>query len=419
MATLRGMMALRVFLCFALAYFLSYAFRTINAVIAPDLLQDIGLQNADLGLLSAAYFLSFAALQLPLGIWLDRYGPRRTEALLLLIAAAGAAIFAYSSSLSGLWLGRALIGVGVSACLMAPLKAYRQWFSPAQQSQLASWMLVAGTSGALAATIPVSAALPLIGWRGVFWIMCGMVLLASAAIFFLLKKVEETQARENAGTSTAADAAAQGLGYAHIFASRHFRRMGMLGIVNHGSLSAIQTLWAGPWMTTVLGMSKQQTAQILFAFNLCQMLAFLVMSWWAPRHISHDGARGIPMIRVIAIGLGGTILVQLWMLTTTAAWSWALWVLLAVCVTVTPLTQTSVSLSFPAALAGRANSAFNLSVFVGSFIVQWGIGLLIDLFASHGASPGNAMRGAFALCAAAQALSLAAFVLYRAEPNKH
>lgn len=415
MPALRGLAAAQVFLCFASAYFLSFAFRSINAVIAPDLQADIGLQNADLGLLSSAYFLSFAALQLPLGIWLDKYGPRRTESALLLFAAAGAAIFASSHSLAGLWLGRMLIGVGVSACLMAPFKAYRQWFAPEQQSRLASWMLVAGTSGALAATVPVSAALPLIGWRGVFWLMSGMILATAAAIFFLVKKVEANQQAE----ARPASAPGTGLGYAHIFSDPFFRRMALLGIVNHGSLSAWQTLWAGPWMMTVLGMSKQQTANILFAFNLCLMLSFLVMSWWAPRHVSQGGSRGYSPTRVIATGLAGAVAVQLAMLATSAPWTWTLWLVLAVCVTVTTLTQTGVSLAFPVALAGRANSAFNLTVFVGSFAVQWGVGLLIDMFVSFAASPSAAMRAALAVCVAGQALALLAFVMNRASPSPH
>ena len=417
MPALRGLAAAQVFLCFAAAYFLSYAFRSINAVIAPDLQADIGLQNADLGLLSSAYFLSFAALQLPLGIWLDKYGPRRTESALLLFAAAGAAIFACSTSLAGLWFGRLLIGVGVSACLMAPFKAYRQWFAPDQQSRLASLMLVAGTSGALAATVPVSAALPLIGWRGVFWVMSGMIIATAVAIFILLRRVEASQ--HALSQAKPAKDGGIGLGYGHIFSDPYFRRMGLLGIVNHGSLSAWQTLWAGPWMMTVLQMSKQQTAQILFVFNFCLMLSYLGMSWWAPRHVSHGGLRGFSSIHVIAAGLGGTVTIQLAMLATSAPWSWALWIILAVCVTVTTLAQTGVSLAFPVALAGRANSAFNLLVFAGSFAVQWGVGLLIDLFGTFGASPAGAMRGALAVCVAGQAVALLAFVMNRAKPNDH
>ncbi|HVK95234.1 MAG TPA: MFS transporter [Noviherbaspirillum sp.] len=416
---LSGPLAIRVFLCFAFAYLLSYAFRSVNAVIASDLLRDAGLLNADLGLLTSAYFLSFAGLQLPLGIWLDKYGPRRTEAALLLLAAAGAAIFATSTSLAGLWIGRALIGAGVSACLMASFKAYRQWFAPERQSQLASWMLVAGTSGALAATVPVSAALPWIGWRGVFWIMSGLIVAAATAIFFLLKKVEHMHAAQASSASAPRhNEPAGSQGYADIFRHPYFRRMAFLGTVNVGSFVALQTLWVGPWMMTVLGMNQQQTAHILFAFNLCMLLAYLGLSWWAPRYLSHEGTRGYPVIRIIGIGIAATIALQAAMLMTSASWSWIFWIAMAVFITVTTLVQTSVSLSFPTALAGRANSAFNLLLFVGAFLAQWGIGVLIDAFEARGASPPTAMRMAFAICLAWQAFGFIAFLLGRTQPTK-
>ena len=419
---LDGALALRAFLCFAGGYFLSYAFRAINAVIAPALLSELGLSNADLGLLSSAYFVSFASLQLPLGIWLDKYGPRKTESALLLVAAAGAAIFASSSTLAGLWLGRALIGAGVSSCLMAPLKAYRLWYAPERQGQLSSWMLVAGTSGALAATIPVTSAMPLIGWRGVFWIMAGLILLASAAIFLLLKKVEAevaTQADANATArrQTVHAPAASG-GYSHIFGNPYFRRLALVGMVNHGSFLALQTLWAGPWMATVLGMSKAHTGQILFAFNFCLLLAYLALGWWAPRHVSHGGRRGWPVLRVVTLGLIGTIVAQAAILAVTAPWAWSLWLVLALFVTVTTLVQAQVSLSFPVAQAGRANSAYNLMLFIGAFAAQWGIGLLIDIIAARGVSQADAMRLAFALVLVLQAGAVLAFALNRAQPER-
>lgn len=129
---LRPALLLRIFVPFALGYFLSYLFRVVNAVIAPELSAELGLGASDLGLLTSAYFLAFAAFQLPLGILLDRYGPRRTEAVLLLFAAAGALIFARAEETAGLIAGRALIGFGVSACLMAAFKAFVQWF-PAER----------------------------------------------------------------------------------------------------------------------------------------------------------------------------------------------------------------------------------------------------------------------------------------------
>ncbi len=408
LAPLSGVRAARVFLCFAFGYLLSYALRSINAVIAPPLMSEMALSNADLGLLSSAYFVSFGCMQLPLGIWLDKYGSRRTESALLLCAALGAMVFASSTSLAGLWLGRALIGIGVSACLMAAFKAYRQWFALERQSQLASWMLVAGTSGALSATVPVTMALPLIGWRGVFWIVAALLLLVSAAIFFLLRDVEQDyKSAAEQGSGPLVDDG----GYRRIFSSAYFWRMSVLGLVNHGIFLALQTLWAGPWMTTVLGKTPQQAGEILFALNFVLLLSYLAMGWSAPRLARH----GWNAHRLIGFGLAGMVLAQAAMLFTTAPAAWLLWLLLAACVPVTTLVQSHVGMAFPAALAGRANAAYNMQLFIGAFATQWGFGLLVDVLKTHGASPVDAFRVALGVALALQAAALAFFMLNRAQ----
>jgi predicted MFS family arabinose efflux permease len=404
---LRGARAARVFLCFAMGYLLSYALRAINAVIAPSLTSEMGLSNADLGLLSSAYFVSFGCMQLPLGVWLDKYGSRRTEAALLLVAACGAAVFASAHTLAGLWIGRALIGVGVSACLMAAFKAYRQWYAPTQQSQLASWMLVAGTAGALTATVPVTMALPLLGWRGIFWTVAALAVAVSAALFFLLRDVERSFAPN-------APAVGQAGSYGDIFRNAYFWRMGVLGLVNHGIFFALQTLWAGPWMMTVLGKTQQETGNILFVFNFVLMCAYLALGWAAPRL----AARGIDSHKVIGIGLAGMLVAQGAMLFTQSANGWLWWLLLALCVPVTTLVQSNVALAFPAALAGRANSAYNLQLFIGAFATQWGIGILIDALKAQGLVPVDAFRAAFAIVIVLQAASAAYFLASRAQPTQ-
>ncbi|MES2299549.1 MAG: MFS transporter [Pseudomonadota bacterium] len=408
MPPLRGARAAGVFACFAAGYLLSYGLRAINAVIAPALAAELGLSNADLGMLSSAYFLAFASVQLPLGAWLDNYGARRTEAALLLCAALGAAIFASSSTLAGLWIGRALIGVGVSACLMAAFHAYRQWFAPERQGQLASWMLVAGTGGALFATVPVTLALPLLGWRGVFWLVTLLLLLVAAAIFFLLGAVE----REFAPSRTLAPGAAKG-GYRVVIQSPYFWRMGLLGLVNQGSFVALQTLWAGPWMTGVLGKTPAQAAAILFAINLVLMLGYLAQGWSAPRL----AARGWRIERIIAIGLGGALLAQGALLAASGPDAWLWWLALALCVPVTTLAQSHVGLAFPAALSGRANSAYNLLLFVGAFAAQWGIGVLADAFKAGGLAPPQALRAAIACVVALQVASYLHFLFSRSQPD--
>ncbi len=401
---LQGRTALRVVAVFAAAYFLSYALRAINAVIAPALMADLQLSNADLGLLSSAYFVGFGSMQLPIGVWLDRYGARRTESALLLFAALGAAVFASSSTLAGLWAGRALIGVGVSACLMAALKAYRGWYAPDRQSQLASWMLVSGTVGALSSTVPVALLLPLIGWRMVFWATALALLLAALLVFLRLKDVEHSMA-PHAAAATGIDT-----GYAEIFRDAYFRRMASLGAAHQGGFMAIQSLWAGPWMISVLGLSIADSSRVLFLFNFCLMLAYLGLSWWAPRHVSYGARPGLPVLRVVAIGLAGAVLLQLLMVLLPFSWSWWLWMPFAAMITVTTLAQTHVSLAFPPALAGRANSAFNLSLFIGAFAVQWGIGLLIDVFVGLGHTHADAMRLAMACYVGLQAVALLLFI---------
>jgi MFS family permease len=418
MPYLEGKAGQRVVLIFAAAYVLSYAFRAINAVIAPALMEDLQLSNADLGLLTSAYFLGFASMQLPLGSWLDKYGARRTESALLLFAAVGAAIFAMSSTLTGLWIGRAMIGVGVSSCLMAPLKAYRVWYPAERQSQLGSWMLVFGTCGALTTTMPVAAILPIISWRGVFWIMSGLILLATALLFFKLKPIEtEINAKQLASQrdNATGDTASLATGYRAIFASPYFRRMALLGAIHQGGFMAMQTLWAGPWMVRVLGLSLDQTSQVLFLFNFTLLLSYLVLSWWAPRYVSFNDKPGIPVLQAVSIGLAGAVIVQALMVFYVTSWSWILWVPFAILVTVTTLAQMHVSLAFPPQQAGRANSAFNLTLFIGAFSIQWGIGLLIDLFMIQGWSQSDAMRLSWGLYVLLQLTVLIIFVKSRAE----
>lgn len=415
---LQGRTATRVVLVFGLAYFLSYAMRAINAVIAPALSADLQLSNADLGLLSAAYFLGFGMMQLPIGVWLDRHGPRRTESALLLFGAVGAAIFACSHTLLGVWVGRALIGVGVSSCLMAAFKAFRVWYPAERQSQLGSWMLVIGTSGALSATVPVAMLLPLIGWRNIFFGVAGALLLAAWVLFSRLRDVEQAMSAAHtkpASSTTAADAAASTSasdepGYAAIFSDPYFRRMALLGAVHQGGFMALQSLWAGPWMMTVLGMSIEQTSHVLFLFNLSLLIAYLGLSWWAPRYVAYGQRRGLPALRVVAIGLSLSVLLQGLMVLLPYPQSWWLWVPFAVVITVTTLGQTHVSLAFPTALVGRANSAFNLTLFVGAFSLQWGIGLLLDWFVASGWRNADAMRMAFACYVLLQVFTLWQFL---------
>ena len=176
--------AVLVFLAFAFAYFFSALIRAITATLSPTLTLEFSLNARDLGLLAGGYFLGFSLTQLPLGRWLDRHGPRTMIVAFLSLAVLGCLAFAWADSFNGLLLARVLCGVGVSACLMAPLTGYRRWFSPTVQLRTNSWMLMSGSLGMLAATLPVQWLMPLWGWRTIFVALGGGVLVSMALILW-------------------------------------------------------------------------------------------------------------------------------------------------------------------------------------------------------------------------------------------
>ena len=235
---LTARLAARILVPFAFGYFLSYLFRTVNAVIAPDLTRELGIGADDLGLLTSAYLLSFAAAQLPLGIVLDRIGPRRTEAALLLAAALGALIFALAQGLGMLFAGRVLIGFGVSACLMAGFKACVDWFPRERLPFVNGIQMAAGGLGAMTATAPVELMASSVGWRPVFLLLAILCLIAAASIFFVVpRRHEDLHARTPLRTVVA------GLG--HVLKSSLFWRVAPLTVVSEASFMAIIGLWAG------------------------------------------------------------------------------------------------------------------------------------------------------------------------------
>jgi predicted MFS family arabinose efflux permease len=407
---MRGALALKVFIFFAFAYILSYAFRSVNAVIAPELMADLKISNAQLGLLSAAYFIGFSAMQIPLGIALDKFGVRRVESVLLLMALAGTLVFAFSESLFGLTVGRLLIGIGVSACLMAAFTAYRRWFALEQQGQLASGMLVFGTVGALMTTVPVQLSLPYIGWRGIFIVMALMVLIGFIAIRFGLPTFDDHPHKNNAPLSDDH----QPIGLKHIFLNPFFLRMLPVGVVNHGGFLALQTLWIGPWMIDVLGYSSVESAQILFLFNGVMLLGYAFNAWFIPR----ANRQGYQTLNYIKYMLGLGLLAQLIAITWQIQLSWIVWIVLAITATGHILGQSTVITAFPSRNAGLASTSYNLLIFVGAFIFQWSIGWGIDLMSAQGFAKPGAFRQVFLVFLVLQALSFIWF-LYYPKPLKH
>lgn len=388
--------AILVFLAFAFAYFFSALIRAITATLSPTLTQEFSLNASDLGLLAGGYFLGFAATQLPLGTWLDRHGPKKVILYFLSAAVLGCAAFAWTSSFSGLLAARILCGVGVSACLMAPLTGYRRWLDATAQMRANSWMLMTGSLGMVAATLPVQWLMPLVGWRVLFVGLAALVLLAMLLIAW--------QVPHWAPAVTPPGSVRQsGAGYAEVWRHPYFRKMVPLGFFCYGGLVAMQTLWATPWMIKVAGYTALEAASGLFWINVAMLGTFWawgMMSPWLAR-------RGWQADRLIARGLPTSFLFLAIIIIAGDALSaraGGLWALYCVSCTFVSLAQPAVGMAFAPMLAGRALSAYNLVIFAGVFTVQWGIGLAIDGFKKLGLAEIAAFQaamGVFLLCSMA------------------
>lgn len=389
--------AIRVFLPFALGYYLSYALRTVNAVISPELTRELGVSAADLGLLTSAYFLTFAAFQIPLGMLLDRYGARRVEAALLLIAAAGCGLFSMGRDLSELALARGLIGLGVSACLMASFKSFHQWFSSERQPALVGAIMVAGTLGALSASLPLERALPLLGWRGVFVALAAAALL-TAALIFTVPERSDGHARETLGE--------QLRGVAQVFASRVFWRFApQTGLVVGGFL-ALQGLWAVPWLMSVEGMTRTAAATVLFEMNLALLVGYASLAGFATRLVR----KGIKPEWMLTSGLFLALLAQAALVAgigSPGLW----WSVVGLSVCVGNLAYPLLTAQFPPQLAGRANTALNLLAFVGAFGIQWGFGGLVDALRAAGFAEPQSYRISLGVLLAFEAAAFGWFAL--------
>ena len=363
--------AIIIFLVFAFGYFLSCLLRAVTATLSPVLSSEFNLNAGDLGLLAGGYFLGFATMQIPLGYLLDNYGPKKIVSSFLFIAIIGTLSFASAQNFSGLLVSRVLIGIGVSACLMGPLTGYRIWFKDKYQQRSNSWMLMVASLGFVFSTLPVQILLPFFGWRYIFFTIAGLIVICIFLLFIFLpnwKNQNSTKITNKSGNLS------------EVWSNKFFQSTIPLGLFNYGGIMAIQTLWAGPWMVRVTGYTPLESATGLFWINVTMLIAFLIWGYLLPKISSSvkDAVKliklGLPIsyiILFILIILGekaGVFLITFYILTSI----------------VLSLAQPAVAMKFPTNLAGKSLTSFNLLIFVGTFIVQWSIGLLIDISRNYG-----------------------------------
>ena len=357
--------AILVFFVFAFGYFLSTLLRAITATLSPTLTSEFGLQAADLGLLAGGYFLGFGSMQIPLGYLLDKHGPKKIVSSFLLIAFIGVAAFALSKNFSSLFISRILIGVGVSACLMGPLTAYRIWFADEHQQRLNSWMLMVGSFGYICSSLPVQLLLPNYGWRLVFGGLALLIVICIGLILLIAPSWQNYNEENKDKTGSLSE----------VWKNEFFRSLIPIGIFNYGGMFAILTLWAGPWMTRVSGYTPIESATGLFWINVTMLISFFLWGYALPKL----STRGFGTMKLLKLGLPISFFVLFIIIllgSKAGSIHWTIYILSTISLS---LTQPAVALAFPKHLAGKAFTSYNLILFIGIFAMQWGIGLIIDL----------------------------------------
>ena len=379
--------AINVFLVFAFGYFLSCLLRAITATLSPVLTSEFNLSAADLGLLAGGYFFGFACMQIPLGYLLDKFGPKKVISIFLLIAFVGTSSFALSQTFSGLFISRILIGIGVSACLMAPLTGYRIWFAENLQQRANSWMLMIASLGFVSSTLPVQLLLPSFGWRSIFG---GIAILILGSILLILVFIPKWNQKEIINSTRSLD---QSGTLADVWKSKFFISVIPMGLFNYGGLMAIQTLWAGPWMIRVSGYTPIESATGLFWINITMLFSFFIWGYFLPK----INDKGFSAIKILKLGLPVSFIVMLIIIIFGNKAGAALLTLFVLSSIFLSVTQPAVGLSFPSYLAGKALTSFNLLIFSGTFLMQWLIGFVIDYVKMQGYSEILGFKVAFSV----------------------
>jgi MFS family permease len=375
-------------------YAVSQFLRNSVGVIAKDLSTELSLGAAEIGVLSSSFFLAFAAAQIPVGIAIDRYGPKRAVLGCAALCLSGIMLFATARSGAALVGARALMGVGCASFFMAPLAIYARRFAPGRFAALTSIQIGFGSTGTLLATAPLAASTAEIGWRASFWGVAAATAAVAVLVIALVPADRPGAAGESWGETF------RGVGAAMRVPS--FWRVFLAHATAYAAFATVLGLWAGPWLSDVYGVGLEERGAILLAGALAQIVG--LFAWGLSDRFWRSYRRPV----LLGSGLTAGLLAAAALVPLPLAGAVAWLVLFGFCVAYTPLVTAHGKSLFPGPLTGRGITLLNVGTMGGVFVFQAATGALVDLIgcAPGGAYPPEAYRAAFALMAVGSALSL-------------
>lgn len=385
--------ALRVFLPFCFGFFVSYLFRSVNAIVADDLVAELGLSAAELGILSAALLLAFTFVQLPAGVLLDRIGARLVVGWSLALAAGGAVLFARAESFPVMFVARLMLGLGTSCCLMGGLKALSEWYEVRWLPLVNGWFMGIGSAGALTVAAAGPAIAGVAGWRTLFLAMGAATALCAALILLVAPDRRVAQA----GT-------VRGGGFGEILVSATFWRLAPAATLTIGAFMNWQGLWVGPWFADVGNLDRAGVATGVGFCALGMSLGYALVGT-ATQVLER---RGIPPLATCGGAMALFVAVQIALAFGSIRGSYLLWAAFGFLGSTGTVAYSIFARSFPLGMVGRVNTLLNLAMFCAAFAMQWGVGLILDRWPAG--QPGHYLPEGYAWAlgsfAALQAVSI-------------
>jgi len=401
-------------------FLMSLFYRASSAIIAPNLVDDLNLSPHALGLMGAAFFYSFAIVQFPLGLFLDRVGPRITMTILNFVGAAGAVIFAHAGGMAGGVIGRAMLGLGMAANFMGPLKLLTRWFGPSKFATLSGLLLSIGTVGSLAATTPLAMLVECLGWRKSFYSLAGLnAFLAILVVIIIRDMPSDKQGLNNILQEKNSDSSIS-TSLKKLFSSWNYWAISLSTFLRYGSYAAIQSLWAGPFLIEYLKLSPITAGNLLFMLSFGLILGSPFSGIVSDRFLR---SRKNTIIISIFISALATLAFSQWRGTTYLSTLGALLFAIGFFNSFGQVMYGHIKDLMPNEMSGTAMAGINFFTVMGAGVFIHLLGGIMEHMSPGITTGGEAYRASFLLCFGALIVALAIYMTTRdsavsAEPTK-
>ncbi len=383
---------------------MSMFYRASTAIISQELTLDLGLSQKELGLLGSAFFYAFAFVQLPLGLLLDRVGTRVTMVTLNLLGVLGAVILANGNNVVDGVTGRILMGLGMSANFMGPLKLITNWFSLKKFATVSGILLSIGSLGSMVATSPLAFLVEELGWRDTFRSLAGFHFLLIVCFFLFVRDKPDISISDKTSHPSPIGS------IKHLFSNWNYWAISFSTFLRYGSFAAIQTLWAGPFLIVYLNIPQMMAGNLLLMLGFGYILGAPIGGLLSDKVLKK---RKQTVIIGVLCSASATIALLLWHDNSFLFWLGAVLFAIGFFNSFGQVSYAHIRDIMPNEMAGTAFTGINFFTMMGGGIFIHGLGSIIETASPHLTDIGNAYRVSFIICASALVVSMVLYATTR------